>query len=65
MNQECDDMTITITPKNPDTRWVTLDDNNNIITEGKTPKEAVDLAKKITDNYTVMFVPVKGNTYIF
>ncbi len=65
MNHECDDITTTITPKRPDTRWVTLDDDNNIISEGKTPQEAVDAAKKITDNFTVMFVPVEGNTYIF
>ena len=59
------DITITITPKNPETRWVTLDDDNNIISEGKTPDEAIKAAKKTGKSFTVMFVPVEGNTYIF
>ena len=59
------DITITITPKNPETRWVTLDDDNNIISEGKTPDEAIEAAKKTGKSFTVMFVPVEGNTYIF
>ena len=60
-----DDITIAIKPKNPDTQWVTLDESNNIISEGKTPDEAIELAKKKTDNFTVLFVPKKGSTYIF
>ncbi len=59
------DITITITPKSPDSRWVTLDDDNNIISEGKTPEEAIELAKKAGKSYTLMFVPMQGNTYIF
>jgi hypothetical protein len=65
MNHECDDMTITITPKSPDTRWVTLDDDNKILTEGKTAGEAIERAKETGKNFTLMFVPLKGNTYIF
>ena len=59
------DITITITPTNPDTRWVTLDENNNIISEGVTPGEAIEKAKEMGKSYTLMFVPEKGNTYIF
>jgi predicted RNase H-like HicB family nuclease len=59
------DITITITPKNPESRWVTLDEENRIISEGKTPDEAIEAAKKTNQSYTVMFVPKEGNTYIF
>lgn len=59
------DITITITPKNPESRWVTLDEDNNIISEGKTPEEAIEAAKKTGKPFTVMFVPLEGNTYIF
>ncbi len=59
------DIPISIQPKNPDSKWVTLDSDNNIISEGKTPQEAIDAAKRLTDNFTVMFVAVEGNTYIF
>ncbi len=59
------DITITITPKNPESRWVTLDEDNNIISEGKTPEEAIDLANEKGKTFTLMFVPLEGNTYIF
>lgn len=59
------DITITITPKSPDSRWVTLDEHNNILSEGKTPGEAIELANKTGQTFTVMFVPLEGNTYIF
>ncbi len=52
-------------PKNPDSRWITVDENDNLISEGKTPEEAIEIAKKKTDNYTVLFVPKEGSTYIF
>lgn len=58
--------TITIgKPKNADSRWMTIDVDGNIISEGKTPDEAISLAKKKTENYTVIFVPKEGSTYIF
>ena len=60
-----DDITLTIKPQSPDTRWVALDENNNIISEGKTPVEAIEKAKKATDNYTLVFVPEEGNTCFF
>lgn len=65
MNLECDDITMTISPKSPDTRWVALDEKNNIISEGKTPGEAIEKAKNTGKEFTLMFVPLKGNTYIF
>jgi|KBSMisStaDraftv2_1062788.scaffolds.fasta_scaffold3276522_1 hypothetical protein len=60
-----DNDTITITPKNPEAKWVAIDQSNKIISEGQNPNEVIDAAKKITDNFTIMFVPKKGNTYIF
>ena len=60
-----EDDTVVVSPKSPDTRWVTLDENYKIISEGKTPDEAVDEAKKTTQDYTLMFVPVEGHTYFF
>jgi uncharacterized protein DUF5678 len=60
-----DTTTITITPKNPESRWVTLDEDNNIISEGKTPGHAIEEAKETGKPFTVMFVPLEGNTYIF
>jgi len=59
------DITITITPKSTESRWVTLDQDNNIISEGKTPGDAIEEAKKTGKAFTVMFVPLEGNTYIF
>lgn len=66
-NSDEDDSTIsvTITPKDPNSRWVTLDKNDNIISEGKTPEEAIERAKKSGESYTLMFIPLEGNTYIF
>jgi hypothetical protein len=52
-------------PKNPDSRWMTVDENDNLISEGKTPDEAIKLAKEKTENYTLLFVPKEGSTYIF
>jgi hypothetical protein len=52
-------------PKNPDSRWMTIDENDNLLSEGKTPDEAIKLAKEKTDNFTVLFVPKEGSTYIF
>ncbi len=52
-------------PKNPTSRWITVDENDNLISEGETPAEAIDIAKKKTKNFTVLFVPKPGSTYIF
>ncbi len=52
-------------PTNPDSRWMTLDENDNLLSEGKTPEEAIKIAKDKTDNFIVLFVPKEGSTYIF
>ncbi len=59
------DTTITLTPKSQESRWITVDEDNNIISEAKTPKEAIEEANKTDKAFTVMFVPMEGNTYIF
>jgi len=59
------DITITITPKDPESRWVTLDEDNNIISEAKMPGDAIEAAKETGKAFTVMFIPLEGNTYIF
>jgi predicted RNase H-like HicB family nuclease len=60
-----EDITISITPKNPNSNWVTVDEHGKVISEGKTPAEAIENAKKITEDFSVIFVPKEGNTYIF
>lgn len=59
------DITFTITPKNPESKWVALDQDNNIIAEGKEPGDVIEEAKKTGVEFTLMFVPQKGNTYLF
>lgn len=56
---------MSVCPKSEDSRWVALNDKNAIISEGKTPVEARDLAQKISEKFSLMFVPIKGATYIF
>lgn len=58
-------VSITIRPKNHNSRWVTLDENNKIISEGETPEYAITKAKESGKSYTLMFIPLEGNTYIF
>jgi hypothetical protein len=65
MFQTDNDITITISPKNPESRWVALDQDNKILSEGKTPGEAIEAAKETGKEFTLMFVPLEGNTYIF
>ncbi len=52
---------------NPENRWVALDiiDSNVVISEGKSPEEVAQLAKKTGKEFILMFVPKKGETYIF
>ena len=59
------DHDITITTKNPESRWVAVDERGDYISEGKTPQDAITLAKKITEYFSLIFVPKEGNTYIF
>lgn len=64
-NSYADDIALVVTPKSPGTRWVALDNNNSIISEGKTPGEAIERAKEVTDEFTLLFVPLEDNTYFF
>jgi len=51
---------------NKDSNWVALDIvNSSVIAEGVTPEEATEKAEKISNNFMLMFVPKKGETYIF
>ena len=63
--KEPKDLTLTVSPSSPDSRWIALDESDNLISEGKTPEEASALAKKITDVFFLMFVPKQGVSYIF
>lgn len=60
-----DDITITIKPKNPESNWAAVDETGKMISEGKTPAEAIKEAKKIADNFSIIFVPKEGKSYIF
>ncbi len=65
MYNETDDITITITPKNPDSKWVAIDENNNVIAEGIEASEVIKEAKKKNVEFTLMFVPKEGSSYLF
>lgn len=55
----------TISPTNPNSRWVALDNNDKIISEGETPITVIEAAEKKTADYIIMYVPKEGTTYIF
>jgi len=65
MNNNTEDTTLVVTPKSRDTRWIALSENDVIISEGKTPTEVIEEAKKITKEYTLMYVPMEGNACFF
>lgn len=54
------DDAITIMPKNPESRWLAIDDNNKIISEAMTPKQVISEAYRINKKFTLMFVPRKA-----
>ncbi len=56
---------VAITPKNPKTKWVALDANEVIISEGDSPMNVAQEAKKKTTDFSIMFIPAPGHTYIF
>ncbi len=60
-----DEITMTVLPQNPESRWVALDSNDMIISEGKNPNEVIVDAQTKSDNFFMMFIPIEGNTYIF
>ena len=55
-----------IKTKKPDSRWVALDISSidKIIAEGKEPGDVIIEAKKTGKEFTLMFVPKLGDTYI-
>ena len=55
---------VTINTKNSDSRWVAIV-NKQVISEGKTPEEALHNAKDISSNPFLMFIPKKGTCYVF
>ncbi|SFP92506.1 hypothetical protein [Parafilimonas terrae] len=65
MLSEPNDIVALPKPKNPNSRWMTLDEHGNLISEARTPDEAIKLAKLKTENFTVLFIPKEGTTYIF
>ena len=63
--QEVSNISMMVSPQSPDSRWVALDINDKIISEGRTSEEAISLANKLTNDYFLMFIPIEGNTYVF
>lgn len=59
------DMTMAVSTKSPDSRWVALDTRDKVISEGINPTDVISEAEKVSSNFSLMFVPAKGNTYIF
>jgi hypothetical protein len=58
--------TFSVSPKDPESRWVALSSENVIISEGKNPTLVLKQAKeKSSENVFMMFVPKEGTTYIF
>lgn len=55
---------ISIKPKSTHSRWVALDINNKIISEGLKPESVQAKAKKKTDVFFLLFVPKVGEKYI-
>ncbi len=52
--------------KNAENSWVALDlFNSEVLAEGKTPEEVEEIAIKTQKKFILMFVPKKGETYIF
>ena len=64
-NNKSESTSLVVSPKSPETRWVALGNNDSIISEGKTPGEAIEEAKKVTEDYTLMFVPMEGSACFF
>jgi hypothetical protein len=60
-----DDTLFMITPSDPNSNWITIDENGKLLTEGRTPNDAIEAALKKTKDFTVIYVPKEGNTYIF
>jgi hypothetical protein len=55
---------IIVRPKNPNMRWVAIDNNYKIISEGRTPQSAANKATKKGLNFYLLFVPKPGRSYV-
>ncbi len=62
---EAKELIMTVSPNSPESRWVALGDNDAIISEGRTPNEVMERAKRLSNNFILMFVPIEGASYIF
>lgn len=58
------DYAISTITENEDSRWITVDIDNNKISEAPTPNEAIILAEAVSKDFMLVFVPVPGETYI-
>jgi hypothetical protein len=63
--ESSNEIMVAITPKNSKTKWVALDDKDRIISEGDSPVMVANDAIKQTDDFSIMFIPAPGHTYIF
>jgi len=54
---------IIVRPKNPNMRWVAVDNNFKIVSEGRTLQSAANKASKVAEKFSLMFVPKEGVTY--
>jgi hypothetical protein len=55
---------IIVRPKNPTMRWVAIDNDYKIISEGRTPQSAANKASKKGLNFSLLFVPKEGRSYV-
>ena len=58
---------ITITPEKATTRFVAVDgkDRSRVLAEAKTAKAVLREAEKTGRSFSVMYIPAKGETYVF
>jgi Family of unknown function (DUF5678) len=55
---------ITIKAKDPKSNWAAVDENGKVIAEGETPQDVISKLNKVSDNFSLVFIPKEGNTYI-
>lgn len=55
---------ITIKAKDPKSNWAAIEENGKMIAEGETPQDVISKANKISDKFSLVFIPKEGNTYI-
>ena len=59
--------TVNISVRNKNSRYVALDlrKQNEVIAEGRTAAAVADKARKMGRQFSMMFVPKRGKTYVF